>query len=154
MKRVLAAIAVLLLIPSPAIAAAEIVPGSVINLVARDARIPVTISNPDDFAVEITLRAESTSFRLEVQEEVAVSIPAQSTEIAELPVRALANGPVEVRVWLEANGVRISEDQLLRINVNYDVELFLLVSFGVAMFALMIVGVIRTTIKLRRRNIG
>lgn len=55
---------------------------------------------------------------------------------------------------LEANGVRISEDQLLRINVNYDVELFLLVSFGVAMFALMIVGIIRTTIKLRRRNIG
>ena len=154
MKKFLAAFAIVLLFPAPSLAVAEIVPGSVINLVARDARIPVTISNPDAFPVEVTLRAESRSFRLEVQEEVAVSIPAQSTEVAELPVRAIANGPVEVRVWLEVNGQRISEDQLLQINVNYDVELFLLVSFGVAMFALMIVGIIRTTIKLRRRNIG
>ena len=154
MKKFLAAFAIVLLFPAPSLAAAEIVPGSVINLVARDARIPVTISNPDAYPVEVTLRAESTSFRLEVQEEVAVSIPAQSTEVAELPVRAIANGPVEIRVWLEVSGQRISEDQLLQINVNYDVELFLLVSFGVAMFALMIVGIIRTTIKLRRRKVG
>ena len=89
MKKFLAAFAIVLLFPAPSLAAAEIVPGSVINLVARDARIPVTISNPDAFPVEVTLRAESTSFRLEVQEEVAVSIPAQSTEVAELPVRAI-----------------------------------------------------------------
>jgi hypothetical protein len=154
MKKFLASLAVVLLFPSPALAAAEIVPGSVINLVARDSRIPVTISNPDEIDVEVTLRAESTSFRLEVQREVAVSIPAQSMEIAELPVRALANGPVEVKVWLEANGERISDDQVLTINVNYDIELFLLVSFGVSMFALMIVGIMRTTIKLRRRSVG
>lgn len=152
MKKLLALI-VLLTIPLPANAAPEIVPGSTINLVARDARIPITVSNPDTESVEVVIRSESTSFRLEVTDEIALLVPAQSTEIAEIPVRAIANGPVEIRVWLEVAGERVSEDQLITINVNYDVELFLLVSFGVAMFALVIVGIIRTTIKLRRRSI-
>lgn len=154
MRRLIALISIFLLLPLPATAAPEIVPGSVINLVARDARIPITLSNPDSEPVDVVLKAESTSFRLEVAQQVEVTIPAQSTQLAELPVRALANGPVEIRVWLEVAGERVSEDQLISINVNYDVELFLIVSFGVAMFALVIVGIIRTTLKLRRRSIG
>jgi len=152
MKKLALALA-FLLIPLPASADPEVVPGSQINLVARDARIPITISNPDLEPVEVVLRAESTSFRLQVLEDVAVLLPAQSTEVAEVPVRALANGPVQLRVWLEVNGERVSEEQLITINVNYDVELFLLVTFGVLMFALVIVGVARTSLKLRRRSI-
>jgi hypothetical protein len=152
MRKLLATI-LLLLVPLPSHASPEIVPGSVINLVARDANIPITISNPDPQAVQVILRAESTSFRLEVAEEVSILVPAQSTQIAELPVRAIANGPVEIRVWLEVGGERVSDEQEITINVNYDVELFLLVSFGVAMFALVIVGIIRTAMKLRRRSV-
>jgi hypothetical protein len=143
----------LVLIPLPASADPEVVPGSQINLVARDARIPITVSNPDLQPIEVVVVAESTSFRLEVIEEVTVLIPAQSTQIAEVPVRAIANGPVQLRVWLEVNGEKVSQDQLININVNYDVELFLLVTFAVVMFALVIVGVVRTTIKLRRRSV-
>jgi hypothetical protein len=73
--------------------------------------------------------------------------------VVELPVRAIANGPVQLRVWLEVNGEKVSGDQLITINVNYDVELFLLVTFGVVMFALVLVGVARTTSKLRRRSV-
>lgn len=143
----------LVLIPLPASADPEVVPGSQINLVARDARIPITVSNPDLEPIEVVVVAESTSFRLEVLERVTVLIPSQSTQIAEVPVRAIANGPVQLRVWLEVNGEKVSEEQLVSINVNYDVELFLLVTFGVVMFALVIVGVARTSIKLRRRSI-
>ena len=153
MRRLLAALLALLMVPLPASAEPEIVPGSNINLVARDARIPVTISNPDLEPVTVTLVGESTSFRLEVLESAEVLVPAQSTQLAEIPVRAIANGPVEIRVWLEVNGERIGDETVLAVNVNYDVELFLLVSFAVAMFALMIVGVIRTTLKLRRRSV-
>jgi hypothetical protein len=151
--RKLALALVFLLIPLPASADPEVVPGSQINLVARDARIPITVSNPALTPIEVVVRAESTSFRLEVLESVTVTIPAQSTEIAEVPVKAIANGPVQLRVWLEVNGERVSEEQLITINVNYDVELFLLVSFGVVMFALVIVGVARTALKLRRRSV-
>lgn len=151
--RKLALTLLLVLIPLPASADPEVVPGSQINLVARDARIPITVSNSDLQPIEVVVVAESTSFRLEVIEEVTVLIPAQSTQIAEVPVRAIANGPVQLRVWLEVNGEKVSQDQLININVNYDVELFLLVTFAVVMFALVIVGVVRTTIKLRRRSV-
>ncbi len=152
MKKIALAL-LLLLIPLPASADPEVVPGSQINLVARDARIPITVNNPDLQPIEVTLKAESTSFRLEVLEDVVVLLPAQSSEVVELPVRAIANGPVQLRVWLEVNGEKVSQDQLITINVNYDVELFLLVTFGVVMFALVLVGVARTTSKLRRRSV-
>ncbi len=152
MKKIALAL-LLLLIPLPANANPEVVPGSHINLVARDARIPITVNNPDLEPIEVTLKAESTSFRLEVLEDVVVLLPAQSSEVIELPVRAIANGPVQLRVWLEVNGEKVSQDQLITINVNYDVELFLLVTFGVVMFALVLVGVARTTSKLRRRSV-
>ncbi len=152
MKKIALAL-LLLLIPLPASANPEVVPGSQINLVARDARIPITVNNPDLQPIEVTLKAESTSFRLEVLEDVVVLLPAQSSEVVELPVRAIANGPVQLRVWLEVNGEKVSADQLITINVNYDVELFLLVTFGVVIFALVLVGVARTTSKLRRRSV-
>lgn len=152
MKRVLALLAGLMLLPAAASADVEIVPGSDINLVARDANIPITVRNTTDADIEVQVVGESTSFRLEILESALVTIPAQSSLLAELPVRAIANGPVEIRVWLEVDGERVSDDTVIGVNVNYDVELFLLVSFAVAMFALMIVGIIRTTLRLRRRQ--
>jgi len=151
-KRAVALVLAMLMLPLPASADVEIVPGSDVNLVARDANIPITVRNTSDQTLEVQVVGESTSFRLEVLEAAAVTIPAQSSQIAELPVRAIANGPVQIRVWLELDDVRVSEDTFIDVNVNYDVELFLLVSFAVAMFALMIVGVIRTTLRLRRRQ--
>lgn len=151
MKRVLALLLALILLPLPASADPEIVPGSNINLVARDARIPVTIQNPDSEPVEVVVYAESTSFRLEVLDSATVLVPAASTAIAELPVKAIANGPVQIRVWIEVDGEAVGVSQTIDISVNYDVELFLLVSLGVLMFALVIIGIFRTTMKLRRR---
>ena len=152
MKRLLALLVALMMLPLAASADIEIVPGSDINLVARDANIPITVRNTTDESIEVQVVGESTSFRLEILESTLVTVPAQSSQIAELPVRAIANGPVEIRVWLEVDGERVSDDTVIAVNVNYDVELFLLVSFAVAMFALMIVGIIRTTLRLRRRQ--
>ena len=152
MTRLLALLVALMMLPLAASADIEIVPGSDINLVARDANIPITVRNTTDESIEVQVVGESTSFRLEILESTLVTVPAQSSQIAELPVRAIANGPVEIRVWLEVDGERVSDDTVIGVNVNYDVELFLLVSFAVAMFALMIVGIIRTTLRLRRRQ--
>lgn len=154
MRRLLALLLALILIPTPALAQdVEIVPGSNINLVARDTRIPVTVKNNTDEAVTVVVKGQSTSFRLEVLEPAEVLIPPQSSAIAELPVRAIANGPVEIAVWVEQkSGERLGENVLIEINVAYDVELFFLVLMGVAMFTLIIVGIIRTVIKLGRRR--
>lgn len=154
MKRLLALVLALVLLPLPSFAAdVEIVPGSNINLVARDARIPVTVKNNTDETVIVVVKAKSASFRLEVLEDAEVQIPPQSSALAELPVRAIANGPVQISVWVEEkSGERLGEDVVIEINVAYDVELFLLVTLAVAMFALIIIGVIRTAIRLGRRR--
>jgi len=142
----------LLLIPNAAIAAEpSIVPGSNINVVARDARIPVTVTNPTDQDIEVTVMAASNSFRLEIIEDATLIVPARSSAVAELPIRAIANGPLEITVWLSVEGNQIGDTVIVEVIVNYDIELFLLVSFGVAMFALIVIGVIRTTSKLRRQ---
>lgn len=155
MKRLLAIFLALQFLIAPASAATSdvfIVPGSEINLVARDARIPVTIKNDSAVPVTVTLNGTTTTFRLEVLGTTEVTIPAGSSQLTELPVRAIANGPVQLRVWLEQDGVEIGESKMLSINVNYDVELFLLVSFGFLMFALIVVGGIRTARKFARRK--
>ena len=154
MRRLLALLIALVMLPASAMATdVEIVPGSNINLVARDSRIPVTVKNNTDEAVTVIVKGTPTSFRLEVLADAEVLIPPQSSAIAELPVTALANGPVQIAVWVEQkSGERMGEDVIVDVNVAYDVELFLLVTFGVAMFALIIVGVIRTAIKLGRRR--
>jgi hypothetical protein len=156
LKRVIALILALLALGSPAVADADIyiVPGSEINLVARDGRIPVTIQNDSDEPKTVVLNGTTTTFRLEVLGSTEVSVPAGSSQLAELPVRAIANGPVQLRVWIELDGEEIGESQMLDINVNYDVELFLLVSFGFLMFALIVVGIFRTVLKFRRKTDG
>lgn len=126
-------------------------PGSNINVVARDARIPVTVANPTENDVEVTVTAISNSFRLEVLEPAVLVIPAQSSAVAELPIKAIANGPVEISVSISVNDVQVGDVVVVEVNINYDIELFLLVTFGVAMFALIVVGVFRTTSRLRKK---
>jgi hypothetical protein len=131
-----------------------VVPGSEINLVARDGRIPITIKNDGSESATVVLLGKSSSFRLEVLQETEITVPAGSSKLAEIPVRAVANGPVELEVWLELSGVEIGERTVIEVNVNYDVELFLLVSFAFAMFTLILIGSYRTVRKLRRSKNG
>jgi hypothetical protein len=44
----------------------------------------------------------------------------------------------------------VGDETTLAVRVNYDIELFLLVSIAVAMFGLIVVGIIRTVVKLAR----
>jgi Family of unknown function (DUF6049) len=149
----LAALAVL---AGPAALASDvyIVPGSEVNLVARDGRIPVTIKNDSSESATIIVHGKSSTFRLEVLKETEITIPAGSSQVAEVGVRAVANGPVELEIWLEENGVEVGKREIIQVNVNYDVELFLLVSFAFAMFGLILIGSYRTVRKLRRSRNG
>jgi hypothetical protein len=157
LKRLLTLLLVALSVLTPAVAQASdvyIVPGSEVNLVAKDGRIPITIKNDGSESATVIVHGKASSFRLEVIKDTELTIPAGSSQVAEVGVRAVANGPVELEVWLEENGVEIGKRELIQVNVNYDVELFLLVSFAFAMFGLILIGSYRTVRKLRRRRNG
>ena len=157
MKRLIAAmLTALAVLAGPAAFASDvyIIPGSEINLVARDGRIPITIKNDSSESATIIVHGKASSFRLEVLTDPELTIPAGSSQVAELGVRAIANGPVELEIWLEENGVEVGKREVVQVNVNYDVELFLLVSFAFAMFSLILIGGYRTVRKLRRSRNG
>jgi hypothetical protein len=157
LKRLLTLLLVALSVLTPAVGLASdvyIVPGSEVNLVAKDGRIPITIKNDGSESATVIVHGKASSFRLEVIKDTELTIPAGSSQVAEVGVRAVANGPVELEVWLEENGVEIGKRELIQVNVNYDVELFLLVSFAFAMFGLILIGSYRTVRKLRRRRNG
>lgn len=131
----------------------RIISSSDINMLARESRLPVTIENNWRYPVTVTLHGFSNSFRLEVLNRVEVSIPPGESTVAELPVKAIANGQVDMRVWLSVNGNRLGNDTVLRVNVNPDVELYLLLGFVVILSGLGIAGAVRTRLKLRKAHI-
>jgi hypothetical protein len=132
----------------------HVVPGSNINLLARQTNIPITIENPTAEAAVVTVWGKTESFRLEVLSESVIEVPAQSSAIAQLPVSAIANGPITLRVWLTVDGEQVGQDYVVGVNVNYDVEIFILVTFGVLLFGLLVIGILRTAVRLRRRIVS
>ena len=129
-----------------------IVPGSDINLVARTSNVPVLIKNAFNSDVRVFLHAKPTNPRVVVARVVEVGIPGGTSVTAKIPVEAVANGVVVLRVWLTTfSGVKIGKESLLQINVNADVELALLIGFGGGVLALLGFGVTRTVSKSRKR---
>lgn len=165
-RKVLAAVAMATAVFSPLSVAADetsnetveseihVIPGSNINLLARQTNIPITIENPTAEAAVVTVWGQTESFRLEVLSESIIEVPAESSAIAQLPVRAIANGPITLRVWLTVDGEQVGEDYVVGVNVNYDVEIFILVTFGVLLFGLLAIGILRTAVRLRRRIVS
>jgi hypothetical protein len=135
-------------------ASIHVIPGSNINLLARQTNIPITIENPTEATALVTVWGKTESFRLEVLNPTNIEVPAKSSAIAQLPVRAIANGPVTLRVWLTVDGERVGQDYVVGVNVNYDVEVFIVVTFGVLLFGLMVIGILRTAVRLRRRLVS
>lgn len=132
----------------------QVIPGSNINLLARETNIPITIENPTEAAALVTVWGKTESFRLEVLDQTTLEVPAQSSVIAQLPVRAIANGPITLRVWLTVDGEQVGQDYVVGVSVNYDVEIFILVTFVVLLFGLMVVGILRTAVRLRGRIVS
>ena len=131
----------------------RIVPGSSINLVSVDSILPVAVVNESEQRADLILRARATNAKLEVPSRTSISIPAGSAINAELPVKAVANGQVEVLVWLnDGTGQRIFGPETLTVNVNSDVEGILLAVFIGLLSVLLVAGIVRTSIKGRSND--
>jgi hypothetical protein len=112
----------------------------------------VLIKNAFNSDVRVFLHAKPTNPRVVVARVVEVLIPGGTSVTAKIPVEAVANGVVVLRVWLSSfSGVKIGKESLLQINVNADVEAALLIGFGGGVLALLGFGVARTVSKSRRR---
>ncbi len=74
--------------------------GSDLTLIASSGNVPVSISSTLDHDVTVTVMLASTSPRLVVENAPEVTIPANSTAQAIVPVEAISNGRVPVSITL------------------------------------------------------
>jgi hypothetical protein len=130
----------------------HIVPGSVINLVSSESKVPVRVQNDFDTEVRVQVHMLPSNPRVLVPNAVEVLVPAESGINAQVPVKAIGNGKVFLIVWLTTfSGLRLTDNAHLQMNVNAGIETAMLFGFGALVFGLGTVGVLRTRRKLRRK---
>jgi hypothetical protein len=130
-----------------------IVPGSTINLVSRESSAPISIKNEFDADIRVFVKVSPSNARVEVPRVVEVTVPALTTLNAEVPVRAVAQGKVFLRVQLTTfSGLPLGKSMVLQMNVDPDLETNLVVGFGLLVTALGAWGTVRTVRKRRERE--
>lgn len=129
----------------------QVIPGSKINLVSRWSNIPVQISNTFDAEITVLVHARPLNNRVIVY-SVKEKLPPLTTQTVQLPVEAVANGPVSLQVWVETfSGIRLGKAKYLNMDVNADVEFVFVAGLIAIVAVLLVLGTIRT---LRRRQIA
>lgn len=130
----------------------RIVPGSVINLVSSESKVPVRIQNDFDSEIRVHVHMKPSNPRVSVPQAVEVVVPASSGINAQVPVKAIGNGKVFLIVWLTTfSGIRLGPNSNLQMNVNAGIETAMLIVFASLIAALGTAGVLRTRSKLRRK---
>jgi hypothetical protein len=128
----------------------RIVPGSVINLVSAESKVPVRIQNDFDSDIRVHVHMKPSNPRVSVPQAVEVIVPASSGVNAQVPVKAIGNGKVFLIVWLTTfSGIRLGPNSNLQMNVNAGIETAMLIVFASLIVALGTVGVLRTRSKRR-----
>jgi hypothetical protein len=156
-KKVFAvALAIVFLVPSTAMADdnydVKIIKGSSINLVSQASRVPILIQNNYNTEVRVLVHVSTSNLRVRLPEATSVTIAPNSTVNAVVPVQAIANGDVELYVWLTSfSGVRLGQDQVITMHVIGNAEAIALGSVGALVALLLIVGSIRM---IRRRKLA
>jgi hypothetical protein len=166
MKRFLAAILSAMFVLSPIVYAraasvdpqnnlrpigVRILSGSKINLVSHESKLPIAITNDFDTEVRVIVNVRPKTLQVVMPSAVEITIPAQSTVNAKIPITATSDGDVTIEAWLTTfSGLKFGRVVQLQVAVNEDVELYLILGFGSLVGFLIVIGVIRT---LRRKTI-
>ena len=160
-KTVLALLTSVMLFSSGAALAAEeppkpgvyIVPGSKINLVASESRFPIQVRNDYNTEVRVLVWVHPTVLWLTTPEAVEVTVPANTTVNAKVPVSALSGGKAVVEVYLTSfSGVPLGGTVYKYFTVQPGVEPFILGGFIITVGALGWVGTRRMLKRSRGEN--
>lgn len=126
---------------------------SSLNVINYSASMPVHIRNDLPVDATVKVRLVPSDQRLQADEEVEVTVPAESQGTAQVPVRAVGSGNVTVEVQLlGADGRTIGTPSDLQVRVRADWE-----SVGTAVVAgllgvMLVVGLVRTVRRGRRAD--
>lgn len=121
-----------------------VVAGSNINIVSRESKVPVSIQNNYDRQVRIRVHASAADSAVTVEKYVSLTIPANSRKDALIPISILSGGEYELKVWVTTfTDIRVGKTITMKLTVNPDIEIMIIVSFGSLIAVLVVLGAIR-----------
>jgi hypothetical protein len=131
--------------------AIRIVPGSVIHLVSRSSKLPVSIRNDYPVEMRVQVHVAPTNLDALIPAAIEVVVPANTTYVAKVPVTAIADGEVPLNAWLSTfSGLELGPSVRIDLTVNAEVEDSLLAGFAAIVAGLGVAGIIRTRSKRRK----
>jgi hypothetical protein len=121
-----------------------VVTGSDINVVSRESKVPVSIQNNYDRQVRIRVHASAPDPALTVEDYVSLTIPANSRKDALIPISVLSGGEYKLDVWVTTfNDIRVGKTVSMKLTVNPDIEIIIIVVFGTLIAGLIVLGGVR-----------
>jgi hypothetical protein len=134
--------------------AVGMLPPSTTQLISADSALRPWVRNDLPWPVNLQLHASPDDVRLDVQGVTRFTVPADSNGRVEIPVQArLGNGDVTVGMQLRSPTFEpIGQAQSVDVVVRAEWESIGLIVLGVLVSAFLLLGVIRTVRRLRRRK--
>ncbi len=128
--------------------AIRIVPGSSIHLVSRSSKLPISIRNDYPEEIRVQVHVAPSNLRALFPAAIEVTVPANTTYVAQVPVNAIADGDVPLKAWLTTfSGLPLGPAVDLKLTINAEVEESLISGFVILIAGLGIAGVLRTRAK-------
>ncbi|MBZ2197014.1 DUF6049 family protein [Occultella gossypii] len=127
--------------------------GSSVLLISDASEVPITIDNALDADAEVVIQLDPNDPRLQADEVVPATIPANGTTTVRIPVTAVANGDVTVVVLVlpEAGGTPVAEPSSFDVRVRADWESTGLTAAVVVLGVAFVFGLFRTIRRGGRR---
>jgi hypothetical protein len=128
--------------------AIRIVPGSSIHLVSRSSKLPISIRNDYPQEIRVQVHVAPSNLRALFPAAIEVTVPANTTYVAQVPVNAIADGDVPLKAWLTTfSGLSLGPAVDLQLTINAEVEDSLISGFVILISGLGVAGVLRTRAK-------
>ncbi|MBD8023022.1 DUF6049 family protein [Microbacterium gallinarum] len=133
-----------------------LVPTSEINLFGSNVGLRFWVRNDLPYPVNLVLYVTPDNLRLNVQRANPLVAAAGSNSRVEVPVEArVGNGEVTLELQLRSRAsVAIGDPESVDVNVRAEWESFGLAALGVVVGGLLLLGVVRTVLRLRARRRG
>ncbi|CAM3719989.1 DUF6049 domain-containing protein [Occultella aeris] len=127
--------------------------GSSVLLISDASEVPITIDNALDADAEVVIQLDPNDPRLQADDVVPATIPANGTTTVRIPVTAVANGDVTVVVLVlpEAGGTPVAEPSSFDVRVRADWESTGLTAAVVVLGVAFVFGLSRTIRRGGRR---
>jgi hypothetical protein len=131
-----------------------ILPPSPINLFSAGAPIPIWVRNDLPYPANVVLYATPDDLRLDVAKATEATAGPQSNTRVQVPVQArVGNGEVTVQLQLRSRTLEpIGAPQTVDVNVRADWEGIGIVVLSILVGGFLLLGVVRTVLRLRRRS--